>query len=255
MTDKSELEREVWEEFKTEHYEAVEMLPLQLRRQSSLIRELDEQGKREVEKVAELLVRYKALRERLARGEHATGDGADGLTDTRSLLSAIGQALSEYVRTSEEKLSISNNAYDSVDRHVRAMDVMIKEQEDALALGARTTVFGFQGYQNGTSAQQNGVAEGLYSSSSPPLQLIVHDTVEEPTDQSKLRIDMPIDPNEPVYCYCRSVSYGAMVACDDDDCPHEWFHLSCTGLDAVPKSKKWYCDVCKPKHEQTRRKK
>ncbi|KZV78153.1 the Ing1 Phd finger in complex with A histone H3k4me3 peptide [Exidia glandulosa HHB12029] len=66
---------------------------------------------------------------------------------------------------------------------------------------------------------------------------------------------MPIDPNEPVYCYCRSVSYGAMVACDDDDCPHEWFHLSCTGLDAVPKSKKWYCDVCKPKHEQTRRKK
>jgi hypothetical protein len=29
--------------------------------------------------------------------------------------------------------------------------------------------------------------------------------------------DMPIDPNEPLYCYCQQVSYGEMVACDNDD--------------------------------------
>ncbi|KAM3589783.1 hypothetical protein VKS41_000636 [Umbelopsis sp. WA50703] len=29
--------------------------------------------------------------------------------------------------------------------------------------------------------------------------------------------DMAIDPNEPLYCYCQQVSYGEMVACDNDD--------------------------------------
>ncbi|GAB5587010.1 hypothetical protein Unana1_01910 [Umbelopsis nana] len=29
--------------------------------------------------------------------------------------------------------------------------------------------------------------------------------------------DMPVDPNEPVYCVCRQVSYGEMVACDNDE--------------------------------------
>lgn len=29
--------------------------------------------------------------------------------------------------------------------------------------------------------------------------------------------NLPIDPNEPVYCYCRQVSFGEMVACDNDD--------------------------------------
>ena len=27
--------------------------------------------------------------------------------------------------------------------------------------------------------------------------------------------DEPIDPNEPVYCYCRQVSHGDMIACDN----------------------------------------
>lgn len=28
--------------------------------------------------------------------------------------------------------------------------------------------------------------------------------------------DLPIDPNEPVYCYCQQVSFGEMVACDNE---------------------------------------
>ncbi|KAF9435380.1 Inhibitor of growth protein 5 [Entomortierella beljakovae] len=29
--------------------------------------------------------------------------------------------------------------------------------------------------------------------------------------------ELPIDPNEPLYCYCQQVSYGEMVACDNGD--------------------------------------
>lgn len=244
--DKEELRREVWDEFQREHYEAVEMLPLQLRRQSSLIRELDEQGRAELKKVVDLVLRYKRLRERLASGEPALESEAtpsDGPNDTRSLLTSIGQSLSEYVRTSEEKVSIASNAYDSVDRHVRAMDVMIQEQEATLALGSRTIVFGYhQGTQSAAAGQQNGGSKG---SSADPMQV----------DSTSVKIDMPVDPNEPIYCTCRNVSYGGMVGCDDDDCPYEWFHLACVGLTSVPKSKAWFCDHCKSKREQARKRK
>ncbi|GAA5848931.1 hypothetical protein JCM9279_004668 [Rhodotorula babjevae] len=54
---------------------------------------------------------------------------------------------------------------------------------------------------------------------------------------------MPIDPNEPTYCYCNRVSFGEMIACENDDCSREWFHLGCVGLEHAPEGK-WYCDDC-----------
>jgi len=57
----------------------------------------------------------------------------------------------------------------------------------------------------------------------------------------------PDDPNEPKYCYCNRESYGEMVACDNDDCPKEWFHLGCTELRETPsEEEKWYCRQCRP---------
>ena len=40
--------------------------------------------------------------------------------------------------------------------------------------------------------------------------------------------------NEPKYCYCNDVSYGEMVACDNEACEREWFHLKCAGLTRAP---------------------
>jgi hypothetical protein len=54
---------------------------------------------------------------------------------------------------------------------------------------------------------------------------------------------LPVDPNEPVYCICKQVAYGAMVACDNENCPWEWFHLPCIGMKRAPKGK-WYCSEC-----------
>ena len=55
--------------------------------------------------------------------------------------------------------------------------------------------------------------------------------------------DWNYDPSEPRYCICNQVSYGDMVACDNEDCPYEWFHYPCVGIDAPPKGK-WYCPTC-----------
>ena len=56
----------------------------------------------------------------------------------------------------------------------------------------------------------------------------------EVADEEEVEADDPDDPNEPKYCYCGQGSFGEMIACDNDECPMEWFHLGCTGLRAVP---------------------
>ncbi|XP_063243640.1 inhibitor of growth protein 3-like [Bacillus rossius redtenbacheri] len=50
-------------------------------------------------------------------------------------------------------------------------------------------------------------------------------------------------PGEPTYCSCNQVSYGNMVACDNEDCRVEWFHYSCVGILAPPEGR-WYCPEC-----------
>jgi inhibitor of growth protein 3 len=45
------------------------------------------------------------------------------------------------------------------------------------------------------------------------------------------------------YCICQSVSYGDMVACDNESCPYEWFHWTCVGLKSEPVGT-WICPVC-----------
>ncbi|XP_043691210.1 PHD finger protein ING2 isoform X2 [Telopea speciosissima] len=61
-------------------------------------------------------------------------------------------------------------------------------------------------------------------------------------------VDQPIDPNEPTYCVCHQVSFGDMIACDNENCQGgEWFHYSCVGL--TPETRfqgKWYCPMCEP---------
>ncbi|ALC48643.1 Ing3 [Drosophila busckii] len=62
--------------------------------------------------------------------------------------------------------------------------------------------------------------------------------VEQPNEA-----EWSYDPNEPRYCTCNQVSYGDMVACDNDACPFEWFHYPCVGITQPPKGK-WYCPKC-----------
>ncbi|KAF2668722.1 hypothetical protein BT63DRAFT_456363 [Microthyrium microscopicum] len=54
-----------------------------------------------------------------------------------------------------------------------------------------------------------------------------------------------VDPNEETYCLCDDVSYGTMVACSNDMCEREWFHLECVGLKTIPPRRaEWYCPLC-----------
>ncbi|XP_050056013.1 inhibitor of growth protein 5-like [Aphis gossypii] len=82
-----------------------------------------------------------------------------------------------------------------------------------------------------------------------PTNSVASVVVETRTDvgagvvQSPEVIDMPVDPNEPTYCLCTQVSYAKMIGCDNPDCPVEWFHFTCVKLIIKPKGK-WFCPIC-----------
>jgi inhibitor of growth protein 3 len=70
-------------------------------------------------------------------------------------------------------------------------------------------------------------------------------------DIDKNMVDMGYDEanDDRKYCICQTVSYGPMVACDNETCPYEWFHMSCVGLKSVPNGE-WFCQICVPRKEQ-----
>ncbi|RVX65898.1 hypothetical protein B0A52_10262 [Exophiala mesophila] len=64
--------------------------------------------------------------------------------------------------------------------------------------------------------------------------------------------EMEDDENEDnkSYCFCNQRSYGEMVACENDDCPYQWFHTSCLQMKKVPdEDEDWYCPTCREKPE------
>ncbi|CAI6334671.1 unnamed protein product [Periconia digitata] len=46
------------------------------------------------------------------------------------------------------------------------------------------------------------------------------------------------------YCFCQRVSFGDMVACDNDNCQFQWFHWECVGIKEEPVGD-WLCPDCK----------
>ncbi|KAI8814784.1 Ing5 protein [Cladochytrium replicatum] len=87
---------------------------------------------------------------------------------------------------------------------------------------------------NLASSQTATLSAEPYSSASSPERTLVDDD----------EMDNSPDTDEQLYCFCRQVSYGELIACDGEDCPNEWFHLECVGLTETPKGS-WFCPDCR----------
>ena len=48
------------------------------------------------------------------------------------------------------------------------------------------------------------------------------------------------------WCYCNEGESGEMIACDNNQCLIQWFHLTCLKITHIPKGK-WYCPDCQKK--------
>ncbi|KAF5404972.1 hypothetical protein PHET_01457 [Paragonimus heterotremus] len=59
-------------------------------------------------------------------------------------------------------------------------------------------------------------------------------------------------PDERLYCLCKKISFGDMIACDNKDCEVEWFHFACVDIRVQPKGK-WYCPLCRGESSKMKR--
>jgi len=88
-----------------------------------------------------------------------------------------------------------------------------------------------------SSSQFNN--EGYYPRMNKRIRTASH-LNNDMTDTSEFNYT---DTNEKRYCTCNEYSYGDMVACDNGDCPFEWFHYGCVGITHPPRGR-WYCNTC-----------
>ncbi|XP_068617670.1 inhibitor of growth protein 3 [Battus philenor] len=107
---------------------------------------------------------------------------------------------------------------------------------------------------SGVSSHTQQTVSAAASRSSSPTVVGIANVVNNVTIEEPMEEEWTYDPNEPRYCICNQVSYGDMVACDNQDCPYEWFHYPCVGITAPPKGK-WYCPQCQTNMRRNRNRK
>ncbi|KAI8984478.1 hypothetical protein BDF20DRAFT_392351 [Mycotypha africana] len=276
-----------------DYADTVEALPLELQRNYTLIRQLDENVEQLMSQVKTAVLELQSINRKLTKEER------------RKRKEQISHLQNEALKKAEEKFALAKTTYDTVDRHCAKLDNDLQRIEEEQLIGpgrinpssSTTTVLTGEKRSNADTKQQadmgavdtsrikntgsrgrksaptastttttttttkatRGRKRGRASRSNANTQSAIQDgetylstaDVMQHAEAAATLSDLPIDPNEPVYCYCNQVSFGEMVACDNPDCEVEWFHLECVGLQTPPKGK-WFCRNC-IKHENPKK--
>lgn len=126
----------------------------------------------------------------------------------------------------DEKVSLAQAAYDCVDDHINKLDKDLSTFEETRRNEDKD--YDAKAVRNGPTTTGGSIGDGDGANGGNVY-------------------DAPMaNPNEPTYCVCNQVSFGEMIACENDSCPIEWYHFSCVGLNPTKKIKgKWICPTCK----------
>lgn len=161
---------------------------------------------------AELDQRIKDL---TAKGEAAT---AEDKTQVEALLRVLEAIASQ-------KLGLAIKNYDYIDHSIKAVDMEMALIEKAL--------------------RDKGVEIPILA---PMVTEAVDRKKRKKADDSSAT-SLSACSAEPVYCTCKRVAFGDMIACDNEDCPVEWFHYACVNLTRKPRNN-WICPLCSNKRKK-----
>ncbi|XP_076898538.1 PHD finger protein ING1-like [Bidens hawaiensis] len=215
---------------------SLEPLPNILQRKYALLRDLDKslQGiQRQNEQ--HCLQEIEEFKEGIKSGNIAPGTSLTKFSDEAQ------DELKHAIRIADEKVALAVQAYDLVDAHIQQLDQYLRKFEEQRREKETVAAAGTTGSSpdgNGKPAKEGG--RGGRKKSRLAAAAAAQVAAANPPSMD---LDLPVDPNEPTYCFCNQVSYGEMVACDNHDCKIEWFHYGCVGLKEQPKGK-WYCSDC-----------
>jgi len=251
-----------------EHYlDSVESLPGELRRNLTLLLEMDEKNSNTLLNLDTSSVEYMQKVNNLQKDEKAVEK-----EKMREKLKSAG-------KIADEKISISFQTYELVDKHIVKLDSTLANLETEIKERVEA-IFEMEKKNNQNDCDEvdensnnNEKIKQDKSGQSPTFNTklkskkVKHRKVKNKNGQNRVNfqensskdqsnlteipeeykldvMDMPIDPNEPTYCFCKQVSFGEMIGCDNPNCIIEWFHFACVELTKKPKGD-WYCKNCK----------
>ncbi|KAG0570732.1 hypothetical protein KC19_6G183700 [Ceratodon purpureus] len=186
---------------------SVQSLPTDLMKNYQLLRELDEKFQ-SLQKHMQVQCAKGMEEVRKAKESGSGAPDAVALQHSNEVLSVHKACLT----IAEEKVFLATQTYDLVDGHIQRLDKDLKKFEEELrrdreASGGglllaepRLEGAGGVGGRDGGEGTRFGRRKG---------QAV-------PTNVN-VELDLPVDPNEPTYCYCGQVSYGEMIACDNSE--------------------------------------
>lgn len=126
-------------------------------------------------------------------------------------------------------------------RSKKELEALAAAQQGVSTANAATTTSTAATRPKSTTASSSGAASE--STPSEPAS----EPEEEVSDEEEEDEEDDDDDNRR-YCFCNERSYGEMVACENDKCPYEWFHLACVGMKKAPDDDEvWYCPECRGK--------
>ncbi|CAG7836035.1 unnamed protein product [Allacma fusca] len=239
-----------------EHYlESLESLPVELQRNFKLMRDLDGRAQSILQDIDHLGDEF--LR-------NSSSSPADKKKEMAAKIQKLFNKAKEY---GDDKVQLAIQTYELVDKHIRRLDSDLARFESEIKNGAvgtptppRTetpppTTNNKRGRKKEKESKKSKAEPAEDKSnkggSTSPARKKHKSEIQLAAEQAASSgssgdvLDMPVDPNEPTYCICSQVSYGQMIACDNPECPIEWFHIGCMGLSSIPKGK-WYCPKCLP---------
>lgn len=169
------------------------------------------------------------------------------------------------VAIADEKVALAQRCYDLVDQHIARLDKDLKVFDAALAEREAAEAVALKKAPGAVPTPSAGVlggpavAVGVPAAAGTPVGVDAGaggaggDTpgagvgvgVGAAGMMPLFGEGVPVDPNEPTFCICNRVSFGEMIACENESCPVEWFHFPCVGLSTDAKIKGlWYCPTC-----------
>ncbi|CAL0333544.1 unnamed protein product [Lupinus luteus] len=223
----------------------LDSLPVILQKKYALLRDLDK-SLQDVQRQNEQ--RCEQEIEDIRRGVRS-----GNITPDTSVIRFSDEALDEQkhsIRIADEKVALAVQTYDLVDTHIQQLDQYLKKFDEELrrerenAATPRVPASGHDGHTKSGRGSEGGRGGRKKASQTTVVPAAAATEAQTTTaNPTGVEIDLPVDPNEPTYCLCNQVSYGEMVACDNNDCKIEWFHFGCVGLKEKPKGK-WFCPNC-----------
>ncbi|XP_057540474.1 PHD finger protein ING2-like [Amaranthus tricolor] len=242
-----------------DYLEYASTLPAELQRLLNTIRELDERSQGMINQTRQQTKFYLGISSQSSK----KGPNGEDEVGVAKLRKEIEGTQDNALSLCTEKVLLARQAYDLIDSHIKRLDEDLNyfaedlKQEGKLAPDEPAILPPLPIVTAPKPEKQRSAYGAPHS-----RRFNYRDWDREPDKDSELMpppgshkrdfpvpvdTDQPIDPNEPIYCVCHQVSFGDMIACDNEACQGgEWFHYACVGLTPETRFKgKWYCPTCR----------